>query len=409
MLHCGLLGEKLGHSYSPKIHSMLGDYEYLLYERSPEELENFLTNGDWDGLNVTIPYKKAVIPYCSSLSETAKKLGSVNTIVKLPDSSLYGDNTDAYGFECMVRSCGVDITGKKAIVLGSGGASVTVCAVLSQMGAANITVISRNGKDNYKNLSLHFDAEIIVNTTPVGMYPKNGQSPIDLSLFPDCKCVLDIVYNPARTALILQAEKLGIPCKSGLHMLVAQAKRSSDLFIGENRDDSIINPIEKSVGVSLENIAVIGMPGSGKSSVSALLGERLNRKVYEVDELIVDKAGMTIPEIFQKYGEVRFREIETAVLDEIGKLSGIIISTGGGCVTREENYPLLHQNSKIVWILRNIHHLPKDGRPISLKSDLEVLYDQRREQYGYFSDFTVNNDGNIDDTVDNILSFFLNN
>lgn len=229
MMRCGLLGEKLGHSYSPAIHAELADYAYRLYEVAPDALAAFLTGGDFDALNVTIPYKKAVIPYCAGLSPIAQKLGSVNVLVRRPDGTLYGDNADAFGFAYLVRHSGVDIAGKKALVLGNGGASATVQAVLAQLGA-RVTVISRSGEDNYTNLGRHADAQVIVNTTPVGMYPHTGKAAVDLRQFPQCALVLDVVYNPARTALLLQAETLGIPCAGGLYMLVAQAKRSCEVF-----------------------------------------------------------------------------------------------------------------------------------------------------------------------------------
>ena len=225
MMRCGLLGEKLGHSYSPAIHAQLADYAYGLYEVAPEDLPAFLTGGDFDALNVTIPYKKAVIPYCAELSPIAHRLGSVNVLVRRADGTLYGDNADAFGFEYLVRHSGIDVAGQKALVLGNGGASATIQAVLEQLGAC-VTVISRHGPDNYDNLDRHADARVIVNTTPVGMYPNTGKAAVDLRQFPQCAGVLDIVYNPARTALLLQAESLGIPCAGGLYMLVAQAKRS---------------------------------------------------------------------------------------------------------------------------------------------------------------------------------------
>ncbi|MBR1456756.1 MAG: shikimate kinase, partial [Oscillospiraceae bacterium] len=326
MRRCGLLGEKLGHSYSPAIHAMLDDYAYPLYERSPEELDAFLRGGDWDGLNVTIPYKKTVLPYCDELSETARRIGSVNTLVRRPDGSLYGDNTDAYGFRLLIRRCGIDVGGKKAIVLGSGGASVTVCDVLREQGARSVTVISRGGKDNYENLDRHADAQIVVNTTPLGMYPNTGRAAVDLRRFPACEGVLDVVYNPARTALILQAEALGIPCASGLYMLVAQAKRSSELFTGRSIDDAVIDCIEHALAASMQNVVLIGMPGSGKSTIAAALGEKLGRPVCEADAEVERRAGRSIPEIFAESGEEVFRRLETEVLAELGKQSGTVIS-----------------------------------------------------------------------------------
>ena len=258
MLKCGLLGRKLGHSYSPAIHSMLSDYSYELFEREPEQLEDFLLHGDWDGINVTIPYKKTVLPYCRELSPLAKEIGSVNTIVRRPDGSLFGDNTDAYGFESLVKKSGIEVRGKKALVLGSGGASVTVVAVLKRLGAASVTVISRSGENNYDNIQKHADAKIIVNTTPLGMYPNNGQAAVDLKTFPNCEGVLDVVYNPARTALLLQAESLGIAHAGGLYMLVAQAKRSSEIFTGSSIPDSETERIEKLLSAQMQNIILIG-------------------------------------------------------------------------------------------------------------------------------------------------------
>ncbi len=403
MLKCGLLGRKLGHSYSPAIHGMLSDYDYRLFEREPEQLEDFLLHGDWDGINVTIPYKKSVLPYCRELSPLAKEIGSVNTIVRRPDGSLFGDNTDAYGFESLVKKCGIEVNGKKALVLGSGGASVTVVAVLKRLGASSVTVISRSGEDNYDNIQKHADARIIVNTTPVGMYPNNGQAAVDLETFPDCEGVLDVVYNPARTALLLQAERLGIPHAGGLYMLVAQAKRSCEIFTGKDIADSEIERIENILSAQMQNIILIGMPSSGKSTLAAALGEKLKRPVYEADALIQEEAGMDIPAIFAAHGEEHFRQLETEVLKRLGALSGAIISTGGGSVTREENYAPLHQNGRIIWLLRDTDKLDKTGRPISLKSDLKELYARREPMYARFADFKADNNGSIEDTLAQIM------
>jgi len=403
MLKCGLLGQKLGHSYSPAIHGMLADYDYQLFEREPEQLEDFLKNGPWDGINVTIPYKKAVLPYCAQLSETARRIGSVNTIVRRPDGSLYGDNTDAYGFESLIRKNGIDVRGRKALVLGSGGASVMAVAVLKLLGAESVTVISRGGEDNYDNLERHAGAQIIANTTPVGMYPNNGQAAVDLTCFPRCEGVLDVVYNPERTALLLQAEKLGIPRAGGLYMLVAQAKRSSELFTGQTIPDSEIDRIEAVLSGQMKNIVLVGMPSSGKSTLAAALGERLGRSVYEADALIAQEAGMDIPAIFAQYGEEHFRALETEILSRLGKLSGAILSTGGGCVTREENYDLLHQNGSIIWLQRSIDKLDKTGRPISLKNNLNELYQKREPMYRRFADAAVDNNGSVAATVEQIL------
>ena len=402
MMRCGLLGEKLGHSYSPAIHAELADYAYKLYEVAPDALAAFLTGGDFDALNVTIPYKKAVIPYCAALSPIAQKLGSVNVLVRRPDGTLYGDNADAFGFEYLVRHSGVDIAGKKALVLGNGGASATIQAVLAQLGA-RVTVISRSGEDNYTNLGRHADAQVIVNATPVGMYPHTGRAAVDLRQFPQCALVLDVVYNPARTALLLQAEALGIPCAGGLYMLVAQAKRSCEVFTGTTIDDGEILRIYRRMRQEMENIVLIGMPGSGKSTIAALLAERLHRPLLDSDAQVVETAGRPIPDIFAAGGEDAFRTLETAALAELGKRSGAILATGGGSVCRAENYPLLHQNGTIFWLQRDLALLPKDGRPISQRSDLAELYAQREPLYASFADAVIDNNGAPEQTVQQIL------
>ncbi len=401
-MKCGLLGEKLGHSYSPQIHAELADYDYRLYEKAPEELEDFLLRGDWDGLNVTIPYKKAVLPYCE-LSPRAKRIGAVNTLVRRPDGTIYGDNTDAYGFEKLIERAGVAVEGRKCLVFGSGGASVMAVAVLEELGAGSVTVISRGGADNYENLDLHTDAQVLVNTTPLGMFPKTGAAPASLARFPNCEAVLDVVYNPARTALLLEAEARGIPCAGGLRMLVAQAKRAAELFTGREIADGEIDRIEKKLRAQMQNIVLIGMPGCGKSTLARALGEALGRPVAEADALIAEQAGVTIPEIFAAEGEAGFRARETEVLRELGKQSGLILSTGGGCVTREENYPLLHQNGTIFWLRRELDRLPKEGRPLSLQNDLGEMFRKRRPLYERFADFEIDNNGSIEDTLRAVL------
>ena len=402
-MKCGLLGEKLGHSYSPQIHAELADYEYKLYEKAPDEVEDFVRRGDWHGLNVTIPYKKTVIPFCDELSETARAIGSVNTLLKRPDGTIFGDNTDAFGFETLLtQTLKADISGWKALVLGTGGASVTVCAMLRKRGA-QVVPISRSGKDNYTNLEWHRDAKLLVNTTPVGMYPKNGASLVDLGVFPKLEAVLDVVYNPARTALLLQAEKRGIPCAGGLTMLVAQAKRSAEIFLAHALLDGEIARITRQLARQMQNVILIGMPGSGKSTVGRLLAEKLGRPLLEADKELEKAAGMSIPVIFANEGEAGFRKRETRILSDLGKQSGTVISTGGGCVTREENYPLLHQNGVIVWIRRDLNSLAREGRPLSLNADLSAMYAVRAPLYEHFADFTVENDGNAEDTVNSIL------
>lgn len=402
MLRCGLLGGKLGHSYSPAIHHELGDYAYRLYEKTPEELPAFLTGGSFDGLNVTIPYKKAVMPYCAALSETAQRVGCVNTLVRRADGTLYGDNTDVFGFERMLRATAVCPEGKKALVFGSGGASATASDVLGRAGA-QVVCISRSGADNYENLSRHRDAQILVNTTPLGMYPNNGAAPADLRAFPHCACVLDVIYNPARTALLLQAEALGIPHAGGLEMLVAQAVRSSEQFTGCTIPDARIAEITRTLSRAMQNIVLIGMPGCGKSTVGRLLAARLGRELLDADAAVEAAAGCTIPEIFRAGGEAAFRAQETAALRSLGARSGCVIATGGGCVTRAENYPLLHQNSVIVWLRRDAARLPTGGRPLSQSADLPAMYAARAPLYERFSDCAADNNGAPEQTVENIL------
>ena len=401
-MQCGLLGEHLSHSFSPQIHAQLGTYPYRLYEVQPEGLGNFLNNTPFTGINVTIPYKKAVIPYCKQLTPTAALLGAVNTIIRQSDGSLLGHNTDYAGFRSMVEHSGLDVGMKKVLVLGSGGASATVVAVLKELNA-NPVVISRTGENNYSNLNKHADAAVIVNTTPVGMYPNNGLAPIDIDLFPTLEGILDLIYNPHRTALLMQAEKRNLVTENGLWMLVAQAKESAEYFTGSAIDDRIIQKIHTSLKKQTENIVLIGMPGCGKSTVGSLLANKLQRTFVDADTEIEKEAGMSIPEIFARGGEQSFRKIESTVLERLGKKSGLVIATGGGCVTIPENYPHLHQNGIMIYLNRSIDTLPTDGRPLSNKDNLEILYTVRKPLYEQFLDVSVANNGSIDDTVDHIL------
>lgn len=401
-MQCGLLGRKLGHSYSPQIHKMLGNYSYCLFEIEPENLSAFLSERNFSGLNVTIPYKKEVIPYCDVLSDRAKKLGAVNTLV-CRDGKLIGHNTDYFGFLSMVQRSGISVDGKKVLVLGSGGASTTAVAVLQELGA-NVTVISRTGPDNYSNLDKHTDTAVIVNSTPVGMYPNSACSPVDLSVFPQLECVLDLIYNPANTKLLQDAQIRGIANQNGLWMLVAQAKESAEWFTGQQIPDSVIEEIFHAIRFSMENILLIGMPGCGKSTVGKLLAEKLNRPFIDADAELIDRAGTSIPEIFATKGETAFRNLETQVLADLGKASGTVIATGGGCVTQPENYAHLHQNSKIVWIQRKLDSLAVDGRPLSQANKLSDMFNVRKPLYEVFCDCTVCNDGDPVDTVTQILA-----
>ena len=411
MMKCGLLGRKLGHSYSPQIHAMLGDYSYELFEREPEEVEDFLRNGDWDGINVTVPYKKTVIPYLDELTPIAEKLGAVNTVVRR-DGKLIGHNTDYYGFRMLLDTLPMPIYLEKCLVLGSGGASNTVCAVLKDLGA-RVVVISRSGENNYTNLHLHRDAHLIVNTTPVGMYPDTGISPVpdvsDLNHFPCLRGVIDVIYNPAYTQLLLDAEKKyddedrWFNFRNGLLMLVAQAKEAAEWFTGEKISDEVIGPILNKLEARMQNIVLIGMPGCGKSTVGRLLSGKTGRKFVDADEEIVRLAGMSIPEIFAQDGEEAFREYETQVLSELGKQSGLIIATGGGCVTRERNYPLIHQNGTIFWITRELDSLPTEGRPLSQHNSLSEMYRVRQPLYEAWMDRMIDNNGTPEEAVGKIL------
>lgn len=407
-MNFGLIGGKLGHSYSPQIHSYLGDYSYVLIEKQPEELEELLRSGAFDGFNVTIPYKSTVVPYCDELSDVAARLGSVNTIVRREDGTLMGHNTDYFGFEAMLLRSGVDVNGKKALVLGSGGTSKTAVAVLQDKGA-EVIVISRSGQNNYENLHLHADAALIVNTTPVGMYPNTGVAPVSLDGFPHLEGVLDVIYNPARTELLQMAEKRGIVAMNGLLMLVAQAKESAEWFVGQSIADDKINAIHALLARQMENIILIGMPGSGKSTIGKLLAEKTGKKFVDADAVVAEKAGCTIPDIFANQGEAGFRALETQVLSELGKSSGLVIATGGGCVTREENYPLLHQNGRIFCIERDLDRLATDGRPLSQATKMEEMYRIRKPLYEQFADYMVSNNGTPERTVEQILSIWEEN
>lgn len=404
----GLLGRKLGHSYSPQIHEYLGSYSYDLFEREPNEIEDFLRNGDFTGINVTIPYKKDVIPFLDELSPTAVKMGSVNTVVRRKDGSLFGHNTDYFGFTSMVHRSGIQVAGKKVLVLGSGGTSNTAVKALEDLGA-QVIIVSRSGENNYDNLHVHQDAAVIVNTTPVGMYPNTGVSPVDLSCFPTLEGVLDVIYNPAKTQLLLDAEKLGLPHENGLWMLVAQAKEAAEYFGGSPLPDSIIEIVYNKMSAKMKNIILVGMPGSGKSTIAALLAEQLGKSIVDADQKVIELAGKSIPDIFAEDGEAIFRQWETQALSDLGKKSQLIIATGGGCVTQQRNYPLLHQNGMIFWLQRELDLLPTDGRPLSLIQKLSDMYAMRKPMYEAFSDYQIDNNGTCQESIHQILSILEGN
>ena len=402
-MKCGLLGRKLSHSYSPQIHQQLGNYSYSLYEKEPHELENFLLNGDFSGLNVTVPYKKTVIPYLHELSPIAKRLGAVNTIVRRADGTLIGHNTDYFGLKTMLEHSGIDLAGKKTLILGSGGASNTAVAVVEELGGQAV-VISRSGENNYSNLHKHRDAAVIINATPVGMFPHTDVAPVSLDTFPAVEAVCDLIFNPAHTKLLMDAECRGIKAVNGLLMLVAQAKESAEWFSGTAIAEHRIQDIYCKIRRQTENIILIGMPGSGKSTIAQALSRKTGKPIIDSDAEIIRISGKSIPEIFEDEGENGFRILEASVLSQIGTKSGVIIATGGGCVTRTENYSALHQNGRIFWIKRDLSMLATEGRPLSHKEKLSEMFDQRRPKYEAFADFTIDNHGTIEDAVNNILS-----
>ncbi len=389
---CGLLGRRLGHSYSPQIHKMLGAYDYRLFEKEPRELERFLRSGEFTGLNVTMPYKRDIIPLLDTLSPVARQLGAVNTVIRRPDGTLVGHNTDAFGFRSLLSVSGLQPEGKKCLVFGSGGASHTAAAVLRSVGA-DVTVISRSGENNYGNLHLHTDAAVLINATPVGMFPETGLSPVDPARFPRLEGVLDLIYNPARTQLLMEAARLGVPAMNGLWMLTAQAKESAEWFTGTSIAEERIPQIYATVKARTENIILVGMPGCGKSTVAAIAAKKLGRSVADTDEFIQNKTGRAIPAILAEDGLEAFRRLETEAVTVLGRQSGLVIATGGGCVTTEANYSRLHQNGTIFWLRRALASLPTRGRPLSQEGRLEEMYRARQPLYQRFADHIIDNDG----------------
>lgn len=400
----GLLGRKLGHSLSPQIHAHLCDYEYNLYPTEPENLDEFFSSTALKGYNITIPYKIEAFNRCDERSETAEKVGSVNTIIRRTDGTLYGDNTDYFGFLYMAKKCNCDFSGKKVLILGSGGASLTVYHVAHDEGAREIVVVSRTGENNYDNISRHYDADIIVNTTPVGMYPNNGERLIDLSKFTKCQKALDLIYNPARTVFLLDAQKLGIDCINGLYMLVAQALRAAEIFTGESIPLSRIDEVYNAIISEQKNIVLVGMPGCGKSTCAALLSEKTGRECVDTDALIIEASGKKIPDIFAKYGEAEFRNRETEAVRSAGKGANKIIATGGGAILREENRIALRENSTVIFLKAPVDNLATDGRPLSKDAEtLQKMLGQRLPLYIETADFTVEVDPDPEETVRRII------
>lgn len=386
----GLLGEKLGHSLSPQIHAKLGDYDYGLHEVAPENLESFIKTADFAGLNVTIPYKKAVIPFCARLTDRARAIGSVNTLIREDDGTLTGDNTDYAGFRAMVETSGLSVAGKKCLVLGSGGASLTVIAVLKDLGAGEVIVVSRSGADNYGNLEKHADAALIVNATPVGMSPKCDASPLEsLDGFPKLEGVLDLIYNPAQTNLLAMARECGLVAVNGLRMLVVQAAVAAEAWKVGSASDAQCASIEREMKLAAANICLIGMPGAGKSTVGRRVAETLKRPFVDMDAEIVERIGMPIPQFFAQKGEAAFRDLETEVLASFADRHGLVIATGGGAVMRPQNRRLLQRNGFICWLDRPLEDLPTAGRPVSQSRGVEAIFAEREPVYRALADKVV--------------------
>ena len=343
------------------------------------------------------------MPFLDEISENAQKIGSVNTVVRRSDGTLFGDNTDYYGFLYTVKRSGINFSGKKVLVLGTGGASLAVKAVISDLNAGEIISISRSGENNYQNIKNHADADIIVNTTPVGMYPKNLVSPVKVSDFTRLSAVFDIIYNPQKTQLVLDAEKLDIPAFSGLSMLVAQAKRASEIFFDKEIDDSVTEKILKKVSTDMKSIVLIGMPGSGKTSIGTFLAEKTGREFLDTDEEAEKIAGLSPAEIIKAQDEKSFRKIENEAVKSLCKLSGKIIATGGGVVTNEDNFDAIRQNSTVFFINRDISVLPTDNRPLSQKNSLDDMFKIRLPLYRKFCDFEIDGNGTIEEVAQRIL------
>ena len=402
----GLIGEKLGHSYSKIIHEMLGRYEYQLLSLDPPQFEDFIEKRSFNALNITIPYKKAVMQYCDTISDLAAEIGSVNTLY-FDGGKLCGTNTDYQGFLYAAERAGISFDGRKVLILGNGGTSLTARKAVRDKGAAEILITTSRGEEGcipYEKLPEHQDVEIIINTTPVGTYPNNGGRLIDLSDFPKCKGVIDVIYNPFATDLLQQAKELNIPHTNGLPMLVAQATAAAEYFVGEegfqNENPRIIEALEK----DMENIILIGMPGCGKSTLGRKLAERIGKTFVDMDAVIEQEAGMTIPEIFEKHGEKHFRDLESAVAEKLGKEKSQVIATGGGVVLRPENMKALSQNGRVVFIQRPLEYLATKGRPLSKDSAaLKNTYDIRFPLYNKYSNLTIHTQVSIRKNTENLI------
>lgn len=395
----GVLGRVLGHSYTPVIYKELAGLEYVRFEREPDDLEDFMRGQDWEGTNVTIPYKRAVLPYLDELSPLARRMGNVNTITRLPDGRLRGDNTDYFGFKCLVDKLGVDVRGRKALVLGAtGGAGTTASLVLKDLGA-EVVPVGRHADVTYADLPKHADASLIVNCTPVGMFPRCPAAPCSLEGLDALEGLIDIVYNPARTGLMLEAEIRGIPAIGGLLMLVAQAAQAVERYTGQPVDMDQVVSVTERLGNREKNIALIGMPGSGKTRVGEKLAAKTGRTHVDLDRELEKRLGMPCADFIVEQGEEAFRERETEELARLSAQSHLVLSTGGGIVTRDENYPLLHQNSTIVMLNRKLNELAHKGRPITARDGIEKLAEQRMPRYRTWADIIIDSRSSADQTA----------
>ena len=391
----GLIGEKLGHSFSKIIHEKLADYTYELCPLAKDELDAFMTAKQFKAINVTIPYKQDVIPYCDVLDDSAKRIGVVNTIVNR-DGKLFGYNTDFAGFLYNLNAHGITLKDKKVMICGSGGTCKTVTAVAEYMGAKEILVVSRSKKENavtYEECIRHKDVDVVVNASPKGMYPDNGESPLDLSNFPNCKAVVDVIYNPLKTRLLQQAEQLGMKAVNGLEMLVAQAKFAVEHFLSTEIENDKIDQITLELLKQLTNIVLIGMPSSGKTLTGKALCKYIDKTVVDTDAVIVERSGMSIKEMFARHGEAYFRQWEHDVIEEFSKQNGLIIATGGGAIKNEENIQNLKQNGVVMFIDRDLEHLlVTDDRPLSKDTNaVAKLYEERYPLYTKYGDLRVPN------------------
>lgn len=389
MINYGLCGRTLKHSYSKIIHQYLGNNEYRLLSLEKDELYELFESKNFKAVNVTIPYKTDAYNLCDVVSDEAKMIGSVNTVVN-KDGKLHGYNTDYYGFVYMINRAGITLKDKKVVILGTGGTSLTAQAVCRGEGAKETIVVSRRGENNYDNIEIHSDAQVLINTTPVGMYPDNGRIPVHLDAFKNLSGVVDVIYNPNRTALVIEAEKRGIPCTTGLPMLVAQAVRAHEYFFDTKLDDNTIEDVYYKCLMKTLNVVFIGMPGCGKTSVGKEYASLVGRSFLDTDAFI-ENAGMSIPDIFEKYGEETFREKETQAIKMLCAMSEKVIATGGGAVKNPFNVELMKQNGIPVYLKRDLSKLAIDGRPLSAGGDEKIkqLYEERRTLYENAADITI--------------------